>query len=183
MAKRPSSQRNMLRRTRFQLRLLSLDRAPGRTFASTAVLALSGVLVCSLPRNVQAAPPMPPPNALPQPCAAGGCGGNAFVQSGVASAVTAPNSLTINQTSQAAILNWQSFDIGKNATVQFNQPANGAALNRIWDANPSQIYGALKATGQIYLINQNGILFGQGAQVDVGGLVASSLDIKNSRFL
>ena len=183
MVRSPSHRPKTLRRTRFQPRFLSLGGGPGRALASTAVLALSGVLVCSLPRSVQAAPPMPLPNALPQPCAAGGCGGNAFVQSGAASAVTTPNNLTINQASQAAILNWQSFDIGKNATVQFNQPANGAALNRIWDANPSQIYGALKATGQVYLINQNGILFGQGAQVDVGGLVASSLDIKNSRFL
>lgn len=172
-----------LRRARFQPRFLGLGNGPGRALASTAVLALSGVLVCSLPHSAQAAPPLPLPNALPQPCAAGGCAGNSFVQSGVASTVTTPNSLTVNQASQAAILNWQSFDIGKNATVQFNQPANGAALNRIWDANPSQIYGALKATGQIYLINQNGILFGQGAQVDVGGLAASSLDIKNSRFL
>ena len=183
MAKASSHRPKTVRRAHFQPRFLGLGGGPVRALASTAVLALSGVLVCSLPHRAQAAPPIPLPNALPQACAAGACGGNSFVQSGVASTITTANSLTINQASQAAILNWQSFNIGKNATVQFNQPANGAALNRIWDANPSQIYGALKATGQLYLINQNGILFGQGAQVDVGGLVASSLDIKNSRFL
>src|SRR6185312_8001008 len=34
--------------------------------------------------------------------------------------------------------------------------------------------------GQIYLINPNGVLFGEGAQVNVGGLVASTLDFNDA---
>ena len=84
-----------------------------------------------------------------------------------------------------AIIDWSSFNIGSNASVYFNQQGNAgwAALNRIWDTSPSQIYGSLKADGKIYLINQNGILFGPGSQVNVHGLVASSLNLSVDNFL
>lgn len=88
----------------------------------------------------------------------------------------------IDQAVQRAIFNWTNFDIGSGGHVHFNQPANGSAINRIASANPSVIMGRLTATGQIYLINQNGVIFGNGARVDVGSLVASSLDIKDSVF-
>ena len=95
------------------------------------------------------------------------------------------NQLTIFQNQPQAIIDWSSFNIGSNAWVYFNQQGNTSwvALNRIWDNSPSQIYGHLTADGKIYLINQNGILFGPGAQVNVSGLVASSLNIQNSDFL
>ena len=95
------------------------------------------------------------------------------------------NQLTIFQTQPKAIIDWSSFDIGSNAWVYFNQQGNTSwvALNRIWDNSPSQIYGHLTADGKIYLINQNGILFGPGAQVNVSGLVASSLNLSIDNFL
>lgn len=118
---------------------------------------------------------------LPVPCVAGSCGQNGpttWVTSGNAAAVLAGNSLTINQTTQNATLNWQSFNISADGTVTFQQPdASSVALNRIWQADPSRIFGALNANGRVYLLNQNGILFGEGARVNVGGLVASALDI------
>ena len=86
--------------------------------------------------------------------------------------------LTVNQTSTNATLNWQSFNISADGTVQFVQPsATAVALNQINDANATQIFGALNANGRVFLINQNGIIFGAGAQVNVGGLVASTLNI------
>ena len=99
--------------------------------------------------------------------------------------VYTPNQMTIYQTQSQAIIDWSSFNIGANASVYFNQQGNTswAALNRIWDANPSQIYGHLTADGKIYLINQNGILFGPGSQVNVYGLVASSLNLSIDNFL
>jgi len=79
---------------------------------------------------------------------------------------------TINQSSQNLSLNWQRFNVGSNETVNFVQPsASAIAVNRILDTNGSQILGHLNANGQVWLINPNGILFGQGAQVNVGGLV------------
>ena len=98
---------------------------------------------------------------------------------------TTPNTLVINQNQAQAIIDWSSFNIGAGTSVYFNQQGNTswAALNRIWSLNPSLIFGTLKADGKIYLINQNGILFGPGSQVNVNTLVASALNIKNSDFI
>lgn len=88
---------------------------------------------------------------------------------------------TIKQNSQMLSLNWQSFNIASNQTVNFEQPgASSIAINRVLSSTPSEIFGHLNANGQVWLINPNGILFGQSAQVNVGGLVASTLDFDNS---
>jgi len=120
---------------------------------------------------------------LPVPCA-GACATNlSFITSGAATYSTAGNSAVINQTTDRAILNWQSFNIDPGYAVQFVQPsATSAALNRIYDANPTTIAGSLTANGQVYLINQNGIIFANGAQVNVGALTASTLNITDSQF-
>jgi filamentous hemagglutinin family protein len=123
---------------------------------------------------------------LPVPCTGSVCangkfGVSGFVSAGSATATSVGSKLTVNQTSKNATLNWQSFNISANGTVQFVQPsASAVALNQINDANPSQIFGALNANGRVFLINQNGIVFGSGAQVNVGGLVASTLNIASS---
>ena len=91
------------------------------------------------------------------------------------------NTTTIRQDSPTLTLNWQSFNIAPNQSVDFLQPSSSAiAVNRIFSTTPSEIYGHLDANGQVWLINPNGILFGQRAQVNVGGLVASTLDLDNS---
>lgn len=88
------------------------------------------------------------------------------------------NTMTIRTSDRMLGLNWKSFDIASNYTVSFKQPdATSRVLNRIWQNDPSVIMGRLEANGQVYLINQNGILFGNGAQVNVGGLVASALNL------
>jgi filamentous hemagglutinin family protein len=85
---------------------------------------------------------------------------------------------TITQSSDRVSIHWRSFGIAADETVQFKQPsASAIALNRVIGNDPSQIFGRLTANGRVYLINPNGILFGSGAQVNVGGLVASTLDI------
>ncbi|TVT75501.1 MAG: filamentous hemagglutinin N-terminal domain-containing protein [Denitromonas halophila] len=90
--------------------------------------------------------------------------------------------MTIQQTSQApVVMQWQNFDIGQGHTVRFEQPtAQSRAINVVLPGGPrSDIYGSLQANGQVYLFNQAGILFGPGARVDVGGLVASTLKIND----
>ena len=92
--------------------------------------------------------------------------------------------VSITQASQQAIINWQQFNIAPNEVTQFIQPnVQAIALNRIFDQNPSQIFGSLQANGSVILINPNGILFGPNAQVNVGGLIASSLNLSNANFL
>ncbi|HEY4215254.1 MAG TPA: YDG domain-containing protein [Steroidobacteraceae bacterium] len=87
------------------------------------------------------------------------------------------NTTIIQQNSQNLSLNWHSFDIGSQETVSFVQPnATSLAVNRISSASASEILGHLRSNGQVWLINPNGVLFGEHAQVNVGGLVASTLD-------
>ena len=94
------------------------------------------------------------------------------------------HTLTIEQGSNKAIIDWQSFSIGEGNTVNFDQNGSSAvALNRVTGNDPSAIYGNLNATGKVFLVNQNGVLFAEGANVNVGGLVASTLDIDNQDFV
>lgn len=105
------------------------------------------------------------------------------VASGTASIGTSGSTTTINQGSSKAIINWNDFSIGSTETVNFVQPdANAIALNRVVTATPSSILGNLNANGQVFIVNPNGITFGSTAQVNVGGLVASTLDISDSNF-
>jgi filamentous hemagglutinin family protein len=100
--------------------------------------------------------------------------------------VTAPGeaSLRIMQSSQKVIINWQSFSIGTGANVTFQQPNNAAILlNRVVGTEISTIKGDLFANGQVWLINGNGILFGPGSRIDVGGLIATTSDMRDADFL
>jgi filamentous hemagglutinin family protein len=102
-------------------------------------------------------------------------GGASFAQSG--------NVLTVKNT-PSAIINWQSFSIGRAETTKFIQTsASSAVLNRITGQDPSTILGALQSNGRVFLINPNGIVFGQGSRIDVAGLVASTLNIRDEDFL
>ncbi|MGK5058479.1 YDG domain-containing protein [Janthinobacterium sp. LB2P49] len=117
--------------------------------------------------------------ALGGPALAAPTGGQ--VVAGTASISQQGNSTTIRQSSQQAALNWSGFNVGANETVNFVQPsASALAVNRIFDSNGTQILGRVNANGQVYLINPNGVLFGRGAQVNVGGLVATTLDVDNA---
>jgi len=124
--------------------------------------------------------------SLPTPCpgTSAACKGLSFDKLNTGSTLNyGANNLTINQNASSAIFNWQSFNISAGNTVQFIQPsASSVALNRIFDPNVTSIYGNLLANGQIYLINPNGVLFGSGANVNVGGLIASTSNISDQRL-
>lgn len=98
--------------------------------------------------------------------------------------------VTVKQTESKAILNWKEFNVGRETDLYFDQRAGGAdaknwiALNRV-DAGtaPSRVLGSIKAEGQVYVINRNGIIFGGASQVNVQTLVASSLSLSNEQFM
>ena len=92
--------------------------------------------------------------------------------------------VTVKQTADKAILNWESFNIGQHTTLQFDQAANWSVLNRINDplARPSQIQGQIKADGTVMLVNRNGIVFSGSSQVDTRSLVAAAVGMSNSQF-
>ena len=92
--------------------------------------------------------------------------------------------LTVNQTTERAVIDWNTFDLGSAAQVLFEQPNQQAVtLDRVLDGNPSQIFGKITAPGQVFLVNPNGVYFGKSASVDVGGLTATTNDIDNADFM
>ena len=109
---------------------------------------------------------------------------NPNVVSGSANFNKDGNKLTINQNSDKLITNWSSFNIGKENKVEFKQPnITSTALNRVNSNDPTHIYGSLKSNGKIILINPNGVLFKDGARVDVGSIIASTLNLKDKDFI
>ena len=97
------------------------------------------------------------------------------------------NNVNIKQTASQALLHWKTFNVGSQTTVNFDQSAGGAdsgkwiAFNKVvGSAAPSQIRGKINAQGQVYIINQNGIVFGAGSQINTRALVASALPINDN---
>lgn len=106
------------------------------------------------------------------------------VSAGSATVQQTQSTTVVNQSSQRAVINWQSFNIGANESTHFQQPTGGVALNRISGSQgASQIYGRLTATGQIILVNPAGIYFGPSAYVNVGGLVAATANLSDQDFM
>ncbi|HHF5609653.1 TPA: filamentous hemagglutinin N-terminal domain-containing protein [Haemophilus influenzae] len=98
---------------------------------------------------------------------------------GTANVSTAGNTMTIKQTTPKTQIDWQSFDIGKDKEVKFEQPdANSVAYNRVIGGNASQIQGKLTANGKVYLANPNGVIITQGAEINVAGLFATTKDLE-----
>jgi filamentous hemagglutinin family protein len=96
--------------------------------------------------------------------------------------------VTVKQTAQQALLNWETFNVGKNTTLTFDQTDGGStvgqwiAFNFVNDplSNPTQILGNIEAKGQVYVMNRNGIVFGGKSQVNARGLTVSTLPINTN---
>jgi filamentous hemagglutinin family protein len=92
--------------------------------------------------------------------------------------------VTITQNQQSAYLYWKSFNVGAQTTVNFTQSGNNGspgtwiAFNKVMTASdPTHIFGTINGQGQVWIQNQNGILFHSGSKVNVQSLVASTLPI------
>ena len=107
-------------------------------------------------------------SAAPRPCRAKG-----------------PRNVVVNQSSQNAIINWQTFNIGSGETTKIYMPnSSSTQLDRVTGGQgPSQILGTLYSNGKVFLVNPDGILFGMGASINVGGLLATTNNITNSNFM
>ena len=92
--------------------------------------------------------------------------------------------MLIRQTSPRAAIRWNDFNVGSAASVHFVQPnSNAATLNQVSGPNPSQILGRISANGSVFITNGNGVFFGEQATVDVGGLVASTMNLTVTDFM
>lgn len=117
----------------------------------------------------------PPPDTLPT--------GGSVVSGSVNITPLTSLDLLVQQTTAGGIINWNTFSIGQDASVTFqHSSANAVTLNRVITTVPSEIFGTLSANGRVFIINPNGVVFGGSAQVNVGGLVASTLGISNADF-
>jgi filamentous hemagglutinin family protein len=106
------------------------------------------------------------------------------VQAGSSTISTSDSSMHIHQASQKAIINWNSYNIAGNESVNYHQPsASALSLNRVTGGSASDIFGALNANGRVWLLNPSGIMFGPDSSVNTGGLLATNLNISNSDFL
>ncbi|MBU8544641.1 MULTISPECIES: two-partner secretion domain-containing protein [Roseomonadaceae] len=106
------------------------------------------------------------------------------VVAGSAAISQSATTTTINQASNRAAIDWRGFDVGRNQAVQFNQPNAGSwTLNRVTGPDPSLIAGRITANGGVAIVNQSGIVFTPGAQVNVGSLIASASNITNENFM
>ncbi|ECG8596859.1 filamentous hemagglutinin N-terminal domain-containing protein, partial [Salmonella enterica subsp. salamae] len=135
----------------------------------TPLSLLTGLMFGAFPMMALAVPDLP-------------TGGQ--IVAGAGSISASGNQMNIHQNTQHMVANWNSFDIGKNHTVEFIQPDSSAvALNRVTGGHESQIMGTLRANGQVFLVNPNGVLFGKGSSVSTAGLVASTRNISNAAFM
>jgi filamentous hemagglutinin family protein len=106
------------------------------------------------------------------------------IAAGAGSIKTQGNKTTISQSSDKMVVNWKNFNIGSDQTVVVNQPdIRSAVLNRVTTASPTQIDGVLKANGRVFVVNPAGVVFGSGAKVDVGSLVATTLSADSDEFM
>ena len=134
--------------------------------------AFGGITLLCISVNVHAVPAV---DALPG-------GGNISAGNGTIS--SQGNQMLINQVGDKLAINWSSYNIGANASVTYQQPSRqSVALNRVFSADPSQLYGRLNANGSVILINPNGIVVGPGANINVGAMILSTLNLSDSDFL
>ncbi|MDB5416413.1 MAG: filamentous hemagglutinin N-terminal protein, partial [Rubritepida sp.] len=115
------------------------------------------------------------PNAVPT-------GGQ--VSAGQATITQSGTRTQVTQGTNRAAIDWQTFNVGRNSSVNFTQPNAGAwTLNRVATPDPSMIAGQITANGGIAIVNPSGVVFAQGAQVNVGSLVATASNITNQNFM
>ncbi len=153
-----------------------------QSFQASAAAIGAGTLAAGVPNGLVAGGLMPQQGAV--------AGGTAWIGANLPSQTTAGDRTTVmvTQTQPQALLNWESFNVGAKTTLAFDQSSKGGASASNWVAlnkvpasvAPSQILGTITAPGKVFVINQSGILFGAGSQVNVNSLIASAADLPAS---
>ncbi|HSI83462.1 MAG TPA: choice-of-anchor Q domain-containing protein [Candidatus Methylacidiphilales bacterium] len=123
------------------------------------------------------------PVQLPIGCWANPQGGTVV---GGSASISSPGAgqVVVKQSSNRAIVNWQSFSSRSGETTTFVQPSSKSAiLNRVTGGNRSQLDGNLNASGQVYLVNPNGVVIGKSGRINAAGFTASTHDVANAEFM
>ena len=167
----PASLRAPLRaplRERLQSSSLVSSFLGARMRSAVSMLLLSAGLGLASPEVLRAAPE----------------GGRVLQGEGEISYEEEGRRTVVRQSGSKLVVDWDRFDVGAEESVHFAQPGReSSVLNRIFDTKASEIYGRLTASGRVWLVNGHGVYFAPGARVNVGGLVASSLDVDPGEFM
>ena len=154
-------------------------KTAGKKSKSSAVGAVTSVALGLMLSGGVGAQSPPAPNQLPT----GGVvaqGSASISQTATAQAAA----MTVTQASQRAVVNWDTFNLGQSASINFVAPsAQSVTLNRVNDSNPSQIFGRITSNGQVFLTNPNGVYFSPTSSVDVGALTATTHSIGDDAFM
>ena len=90
----------------------------------------------------------------------------------------------INQNTDKAIINWNSFDVNKGESVLFNQNSSSSIiLNRVTNGLPTNIFGNISANGNVFILNQAGVLVGNGASINTNSFLAGAANINDNDFI
>jgi filamentous hemagglutinin family protein len=121
-------------------------------------------------------------SGLSGPASANPDGGS--VVGGSATISESGTEVRIDQQSQNALIEWQSFSIGAGETTRFVQPNTSAiAINRVvTEGQISLLNGNLLANGQVVLINPNGVVIGPSGNVDTASFLATTADLTDEEF-
>lgn len=97
--------------------------------------------------------------------------------------------MNITQNGQNAVIKWNDFSVGGNATVNFDYTGkdNFNTLNYVNSGKVSQIYGTINAqhegyNGNIFIVNTAGVQIGPSAQINVGSLHVSNKYLNESEL-
>ncbi|WP_439545587.1 beta strand repeat-containing protein, partial [Sandarakinorhabdus sp.] len=143
-------------------------RARAVVLAAAAPMALS---VAGLPARAQVA--TPPSFAV-----------NAGT---IGSVVTSGDGLTttITQTSQRAVLDWQTLSVASGNRLEFSQPNAGAiTLNRVAAGGPGTVIdGTISANGKVWILDPSGLFIGAAGRINTAGFLASTGSINTADFM
>ena len=149
-----------------------------RLLAATSALVPSRLLLLALASSGLGAGAARAQDALTLPNGGTTVGGAATINT------PEPGRLVIEQSSAKAVIDWQGFDVGAEASVRFNQPDSGAiTVNRVTAGGASQIDGQVSARGKVVILNPNGVLIGPGGRIDAAGVVASTARLDAEAFM
>ncbi len=156
-----------------QVWVVAGELAKGRKKSSGRAFRAAMLLVAGMgAANVQAAPAV---DALPM--------GESVVGNPVSFDRSVTNQLTVTQSGMAGVINWQSFNVGKDAKVIFNQPSSDSyVFNNVWGGSPSEIFGRIESNGQFVINNPAGVTFGAGSQVNASAIVAATANNTSAPF-
>ena len=96
---------------------------------------------------------------------------------------TSPQVTDVTSNTRNNVIDWKDFSVSQGETVRFDKGEKiNNYLNVVSGVNTSHIDGAIKGGDNVYIVNPNGVVFGNFASVDVGSLYVSSRPLDDVNY-